>query len=50
MQDFKIGVLNTLTFSVSFTDVEQWLQIVLLVASISYTILKIFKMKKEDKE
>ena len=48
MEDFKIGSLNLLTFTVSFSSVEQWLKITLLVASIFYTVLKIVKMKKDD--
>jgi hypothetical protein len=48
MQDFKIGAINLLTFTVSFSSVEQWLKIVLLVASIVYTVLKIFKIKKDE--
>ena len=48
MQDFKIGSLNLLTFTVSFSSVEQWLKITLLVTSIVYTVLKIVKMKKDE--
>ena len=48
MQDFKIGAINFLTFTVSFSSVEQWLKITLLVASIFYTVLKIVKMKKDE--
>ena len=48
MEDFKIGSLNLLTFTVSFSSVEQWLKITLLVASIFYTVLKIVKMKKDE--
>jgi hypothetical protein len=50
MQDFKIGVINSLAFSVSLTSVEQWLKITLLVVSVAYTILKIIKMKTTNKE
>ena len=48
MQDFKIGAINLLTFSVSFTNIEQWLKITLLAVSIVYTVLKIFKMKPNN--
>ena len=48
MQDFKIGAINLLTLTISFSNVEQWLQIVLLVASIVYTVLKIVKIKKDE--
>ena len=47
MQDIKIGAINLLTFTVSFSSIEQWLKITLLVVSIAYTVLKIFKMKNE---
>lgn len=47
MQDFKIGALNLLTLTVSFSSVEQWLKILLLVVSIVYTVLKI--VKKEER-
>ena len=49
MQDIKIGAINLLTFTVSFSSIEQWLKITLLVVSIAYTILKIFKMKNNEK-
>lgn len=48
MQDFKIAAINLLTLSISFSSVEQWLKIVLLVASIVYTVLKIFKINKDE--
>jgi hypothetical protein len=48
MDDFKIGSLNLLTFTVSFSSIEQWLKITLLVASIFYTVLKIVKIKKDE--
>ena len=48
MQDIKIGAINLLTFTVSFSNVEQWLKIALLVVSIAYTVLKIFKLKEPN--
>mgnify|MGYP003658298730 FL=1 len=48
MQDIKIGAINLLTFTVSFSSIEQWLKITLLVVSITYTVLKIFKMKNKN--
>jgi len=48
MQDIKIGVINLLTFTVSFSNIEQWLKITLLVVSIAYTVLKIFKMNSKN--
>jgi len=50
MEDFKIGTLNLLTFTVSFSSVEEWLKITLLVVSIIYTVLKIVKMKKDESD
>ncbi len=50
MQDIKIGAINLLTFTVSFSNIEQWLKITLLVVSIAYTVLKIFKMSNKDKD
>jgi hypothetical protein len=47
MQDFKIGAINILTFSLSFSNVEQWLKIALLVVSIGYTVMKMIEMKKK---
>ena len=47
MQDFKIGAINILTFSLSFSNVEQWLKIALLVVSIVYTVMKMIEMKKK---
>ena len=50
MQDFKIGAINILTFSLSFSNVEQWLKITLLVVSIGYTIMKMIDMHKKNKQ
>tara|TARA_R110000803_G_scaffold10579_1_gene32169 strand:+ start:228 stop:380 length:153 start_codon:yes stop_codon:yes gene_type:complete len=50
MQDFKLGAINLLTFSVSFSGVEQWLKITLLAVSIIYTTLKIVEMKNKRNE
>ena len=49
MQDIKIGALNLITFMVSFSDIEQWLKLTLLLVSIVYTIMKIINMSKENK-
>ena len=50
MQDFKIGAINILTFSLSFTGVEQWLKITLLIVSIGYTVMKIVDMHNNNKQ
>lgn len=49
MQDIKLGALNLITFMVSFSDIEQWLKLTLLLASIVYTIMKIINMSKQNK-
>lgn len=53
LEDLKIYIINGLTLSVSFTDIEMVLKIILLLASILYTFIKIydyFKIKRNDKE
>ena len=49
MQDIKFGALNFITFMVSFSDIEQWLKLTLLLVSIVYTIMKIINMSKQNK-
>ena len=49
MQDIKIGALNLITFMVSFSDIEQWLKLTLLLVSIVYTIMKIININKQNK-
>ena len=48
IEDARIALFNGLTFLISFTNVEQWLKIILLVASIVYTVLKIAEMNKKN--
>ncbi len=48
MQDIKLASINFLTFTVSFSNVEQWLKITLLVVSIAYTVMKIFNINKKS--
>ena len=43
VQDLKIGILNAITFGVSFTQIENGLKIVLLLLSIGYTAQKIYE-------
>jgi hypothetical protein len=40
VQDLRIGILNAITFGVSFTHIENSLKIILLLLSIGYTALK----------
>jgi hypothetical protein len=49
MQDIKLGALNLITFMVSFSNIEQWLKLTLLLVSIVYTIMKIINMSKKNK-
>jgi len=49
MQDIKLGALNFITFMVSFSDIEQWLKLTLLLVSIVYTIMKIINISKDNK-
>lgn len=48
MQDIKIALINFLTFTISFSNVEQWLKLTLLIVSIVYTVLKIFELKNKN--
>ena len=49
MQDIKLGALNLITFMVSFSNIEQWLKLALLLVSIVYTVMKIINMSKQNK-
>lgn len=41
--DLKIGIINSISMALSFSNIENTLKIVLLVFSILYTGLKIFE-------
>jgi hypothetical protein len=47
-QDLKIYLLNFLTFTISFSQVEMALRIFLLVISIVYTLWKLIDKKNEN--
>ena len=47
MNDLKLYMINFASFTISFTDVEMWLKILLLVVSIGYTISKWSKLGKD---
>lgn len=49
INDLKIYGLNSLTFAISFSNVEATLKIVLLCASIVYTIMKTIELIKNKK-
>jgi len=49
LTDLKIYSLNTLAMAISFTNVENTLKIILLSASIIYTIMKTIELIKNKK-
>ena len=49
INDLKLYGLNSLTLAISFSNVEAMLKIILLLASIVYTILKTIELIKNKK-
>ena len=49
MGDTRLAIINGITLGVSFSGVEQWLKITLLIVSIVYTIMKITEIRKNKK-
>lgn len=47
--DVKVGILNLLAFSLSFSALESYLKVALLLVSIGYTANKWYKLHKEKK-
>jgi len=47
--DFKLYTINSIAMALSFSNIENALKIVLLIASIFYTILKTFELIKKKK-
>tara|TARA_B110000902_G_scaffold180926_1_gene204899 strand:+ start:266 stop:439 length:174 start_codon:yes stop_codon:yes gene_type:complete len=47
--DLKLALINALTFGISFSEVENGLKIILLLASIIYTFQKIIESHKKKK-
>lgn len=47
--DLKLYTINTLTMAVTFTNLEATLKIVLLLASIGYTLQRWYVMNEEKK-
>jgi hypothetical protein len=45
--DLKVGIFNLIAFSLSFTGLEQSLKILLLIATIGYTLHKWYKLHKK---
>jgi len=49
LSDIKLYAMNGSTLGVTtFTQIEDWLKIVLLIVTIGYTIAKWSKVKEED--
>ena len=48
-EDIKLAAINGGTMLLSFTNIEQTLKIVLLVASIVYTLYKIYELHERRK-
>jgi len=42
----KVGGINGVTLAVSVTEIEAWLRIALLAATLAYTVLKIRSILK----
>jgi len=50
LEDIKLYIFNIITLGVSFTAVENSLKIILLLASIVYTLQKIYATYKKKNE
>ena len=50
MGDVKLYALNLTALSVSMTNIENYLKVLLLLVSIDYTLSKWVSLKQEDKE
>jgi len=50
IQDLKIAFFNAISLGVSFTAIENSLKIILLLASIIYTLQKIYETHKKKNE
>ena len=48
-EDVKLAIINGGSMALSFSDVEAILKIVLLVASIIYTVFKIVEIKRNQR-
>ncbi len=48
IHDLKLYTINTLTMAVTFTNIESTLKIVLLFASIGYTLQRWYIMNKKN--
>jgi hypothetical protein len=50
MGDIKLYALNLTALSVSMTNIENYLKVLLLLVSIGYTLSKWVGLKQEDKK
>jgi len=50
LEDIKLYMFNLITLGVSFTAIENGLKIILLLASIVYTLQKIYGTYKKKNE
>jgi len=50
VEDLKLGIFNSVSLMVSFTHVENSLKVILLLASIIYTLQKIYSTHKKNDE
>lgn len=50
ISDLKVACINAISLGVSFTHVENSLKIILLLASIVYTLQKIYVNHKKDEK
>jgi len=48
LKDLKVYLMNSGAFALSFTNIENWLKIILLVLSIVYTIINLYKITKKN--
>jgi len=48
-QDIKLAILNILSFTLSLSNIEMVLKIILLIVSIMYTSIKINQSLKDKK-
>ncbi len=48
--DIKVFLFNASTMAISFSNVENALKIILLIASIGYTAQRWYYMNKKEKE
>ena len=48
LETLKLYGINSATLLVTYTNLEMWLKIILLVSTIAYTLMKIRKLYREE--